>query len=684
MAGEQAEVGTATAGRVRGMMRARAAVPALGLFAVLGASGPVRALEGALEGERLIVLGLDGAAHHLVLEFLDAGELPNFARLRAEGAFADGMITAFPSKTAASFAMIWTGLPGSRTGITGNAVLAEPPESHSLLDTRSGFSAELLRADPLWTRVARAGGTAVALHTTHTYPLESAFRRLDAAGRERLSVLTGYGDLRLAPEVLREATHPLLDPADTPSGAEAAFRFRVGESAFLGVFLDDARVEGAGWDTFAVLPDPPPERPVFLARVPVGDRGGFSTSLGAAAATAGGRVEFAVRAFAADAGGAVGTPRFLVLRTGASETAFHPAGGWGAGGWTGRLGPPAWPRTLGAPDYVSGRLGPTHLAGGEGLAEERLLEIAAHLADALLLHLEAATRIPQWNFIALYFGVADEMGHLLYGLLDERLPSHDPELAARLRPVLGGAFAEADRVLGRVLERAEAAGAHVLVVSDHGMAGTDRRVHVNTALERAGLLEFAEDGRPDLSRTRAMLLTTGDGSVAVNRASREQGIVSETEAPGVLAAVREALLGIRGLDGEPVVTGFLEASGDGVIRPGGASTGELFPTVAPGFVLSPLPGAEVVTEARPAGNHGFLPTRRDMLGVLAGWGPRIPAGARWPRASALDVAPTALDLLDLAPDPELPGRSLFGGRAIVPTSPASSGESAGTERSPRR
>ncbi len=661
------------------MIRARATVRGLGLLTVLAANSAAQVDDGG----RLIVLALDGAAHHLVLEFADGGALPNFDRMRAEGAFADGMVTAFPSKTAPSFAMVWTGLPGSQTGITGNSVLAEPAEAHSLLDTRSGFSAELLRADPLWTRVARAGRTAAALHTTHTYPVGPALARLGAEDRERLFLLTGYGDVRLAPDVLREATHPLLDPAEIPLGAEAAFRFRVAESAFLGVFLDDPTVDGTDWDTFGVLPDPPSEPPVFLARIPVGAGGGFSAPVGAAGATPGGRVEFAVRAFEADPDRADGNAGFLAYRTGASETAFHPANGWGAGDWTGRLGPPSWPRTVGAPDYVSGRLGPTRLESGDGLAEERLLEIAAHHADTALLHLEAAAEIPQWDLIALYLGVADEMGHLLYGFLDDRLPSHDPELAERLRPVLGAAFAEADRVLGRVLDLADAAGAHVLVVSDHGMAGTDRRVHVNTALERAGLLEFGDDGRPDLSRTRAMLLTTGDGSVAVNRSFRQGGIVSEAAAPSVLAAVRETLLAIRGPGGERVVSGFLEAAGNGAIRPGGASTGELFPTLAPGFVLSPLAGPKVVTEARPAGNHGYLPTRRDMLGVLAGWGPRIPTGARWPRASALDVVPTALDLLELPPDRALPGRSLFGDRAVVPTEPDPPPR-AGTEPGPRR
>ena len=152
--------------------------------------------------------------------------------------------------------------------------------------------------------------------------------------------------------------------------------------------------------------------------------------------------------------------------------------------------------------------------------------------------------------------------------------------------------------------------------------------------------------------------------MALNRASRPLGLVPPGEEGEVLDAVRTALLGIRS-GGEPVVSGFLEASEDGVVQPGGSSTGDLFPVLRPGFLLSARPAAKVVMPARPAGNHGFLPSRRDMLAVLAAWGPRIPPKAGWPRASALDVTPTALDLLGLPPDPTLPGRSLLGGDPLV-------------------
>ncbi len=599
-------------------------------------------------GEKLMVLAVDGGGHAPIAAYLREGKLPAFARISAEGAFSDGLVTAFPSKTASSFAMIWTGQPPRVNGVTGNEVLRTPAAAHTLLETADGFSAEVLRVDPLWTRVARRGRRAIALHTTHTWPLSAALRGLPAEVRDRLHLLTGYASERLAPETL------------TGNGTGAGgFRFRVGDSGFRGQFFDDPAHPASGWDTLGIRAGG--EGP-WLARVRVGPEGGFSSRIGALRGAA--RVEFRVRAFEADAG----TGAWVVFRTGASAVGMHPDRVFRR-----RLGEPAWSRTLGAAEFAAG--------GPEGTAGRRVREITARIAEDALEHLEAATTIPDWDFLALYLPFADEAGHLFQGFLDERSGA-DPVMAARVAPILEAAFTEVDRVLGRMLEIADKHRAHLLVVADHGISGINRRVHLNEALRRAGLLAFGEDGRPDLSRTRALLLTTADGSIALNREVRPSGIVSPEEEAEVWREVERVLLAIRH-EGAPVVTGFLdpaEAPGDGFVHAGGDSTGGRFPLLRPGFLPSALPAEDIVMPVRPAGNHGFLPTRRDMQAVFAAWGPRIPAGIRWPRTTALDVVPTALDLMGLPVDPALPGRSLLGEPPLI--EPA--GRPEGTEGGPRR
>ena len=71
-------------------------------------------------------------------------------------------------------------------------------------------------------------------------------------------------------------------------------------------------------------------------------------------------------------------------------------------------------------------------------------------------------------------------------------------------------------------------------------------------------------------------------------------------------------------------------------------------------------GPVVRAKARPLGEHGFLPTRPDMQGILIAAGPRLPQGARWPLQRAIDVAPLVSDLLGIAPPRDARGQSPLG------------------------
>lgn len=149
-----------------------------------------------------------------------------------------------------------------------------------------------------------------------------------------------------------------------------------------------------------------------------------------------------------------------------------------------------------------------------------------------------------------FFGV-DQNSHILWGL-DER------KLLETYRLV--------DETLGWVLERA--AGATVLIVSDHGFARFDRAVHVNAWLREAGLLVLKPeaDGKQeaslediDWSRTKAYAL--GLNGIYVNQQFRERdGIVAEgEETEAVLREVRDGLLGLRDpANGQPVVHSLVE------------------------------------------------------------------------------------------------------------------------------
>ncbi len=81
--------------------------------ALAPASGPHLAPQ---EGGRVVVLGMDGVDHRLLTRWMDAGELPNFARLREQGTAAP-LMPANPAQSPVSWATLNTGRNPGKHGV---------------------------------------------------------------------------------------------------------------------------------------------------------------------------------------------------------------------------------------------------------------------------------------------------------------------------------------------------------------------------------------------------------------------------------------------------------------------------------------------------------------------------------------------------------------------------------------
>lgn len=601
---------------------------------------------------RAILISWDGAGYEMTSRLLAEGRLPNLQRMVREGAWSDGMVSSFPTKTAAAHAVLFTGHYGHTSGITGNFLLRHPKLVHDRLDTESGYFSAPLRVEPIWVRAAAAGRQAYALHATQAYPFDNLERDLSPDAARRLKVIHGYTGAEDRGEALDERTSPPLAPRDwsvpeAQSDCARAIPFEVGDVEFYALLFDDPLDPTRGCDTVGIVRDP--RETLFDARVKSGPDAGFSAPI--RTTIRGDEAWFSIRVFELAADGS----RFLIYRSGAAALALSNPETPGAG----TLVMEVFAGNSGSRAYGGGGLGLPIVDGGDGTAESRFIETVAHLQSQLIRQASFVLD-EEYSLVVLYSPASDDVAHELTGFLDPNLEGYDEALAVPLWETVAQAFELQDRLLGVALEAAERDESHVVLVSDHGMAGTDRLIHLNVALERAGLVRLRDDRSIDLSSTRALAPPLADGSIAVNTIDRLSGIVSEEERDDVLSEVRRALDTIRDPDtGEPVITATFEPATEGLLQPGGSSTGDLFLDFLPGYYPSTSTAGDVIVEkVSRRGNHIFVPSRRNMLAVLAAWGPRVQADTRWGKARAIDVVPTVLDMLEMPPAEDLPGRSL--------------------------
>src|SRR5690606_13531462 len=390
---------------------------------------------------RAIVVSFDALNEARVRESLPRDAVPNFAALFEAGACAAHAVSAFPSVTAPSHAVLWTGAYGDVTGVTANRQPRLPRDRHTLLDGVSGFSAEVLRAEPLWITAARAGRTVMGHHVTQApqtpgYPPaasreEPAMRpRRDAAARvlqdPGVHVVNGHNREIARHAVLTERTHPPR-PAVAWAGLEKASAGRVppleaawvlggdsvfalfyGEEAYTQVRVASTRDATAGVCAVVAPAVTSDRRSRELVRY-------FTAPL--ELEFEGGRAYLVVRLFDLAPDGS----RYLLYHPGLNviegnqpevAAAYDAAvRGWVAGGAdvlfaAGAFGPPAW-------------------QGGDGTAEARLLETYEYLTRQYMRGSEWA-----WNELGVdllldYFPLADGVDHRFYGYVVREWPGYD-------------------------------------------------------------------------------------------------------------------------------------------------------------------------------------------------------------------------------------------------------------------
>lgn len=136
-----------------------------------------------------------------------------------------------------------------------------------------------------------------------------------------------------------------------------------------------------------------------------------------------------------------------------------------------------------------------------------------------------------------YFSTTDPLQHMFYRYIDPEWPGYDAVKAKKYGRVIADTYKKMDRFLGEVMDEMDK-DTTLIVVSDHGFAPFRRAVHLNRWLIDAGYMALDDPARKeggeffqnvDWSRTRAYAI--GLNGLYLNLAGREKyGIVSPEEA----------------------------------------------------------------------------------------------------------------------------------------------------------
>lgn len=153
-----------------------------------------------------------------------------------------------------------------------------------------------------------------------------------------------------------------------------------------------------------------------------------------------------------------------------------------------------------------------------------------------------------------YFSSTDLQAHIYWWEGDEKHPVRSPDAARKYNAVIEALYCQVDTVLGKARERL-GNDTPVLVMSDHGFANFRRCVGLTTWLKREGYLSAASDVTRDADWTNTRAFGLGLNGLYVNLKGREKlGIVEPGQRDALLKEISARLLALRDpQNGSPVV-----------------------------------------------------------------------------------------------------------------------------------
>jgi predicted AlkP superfamily phosphohydrolase/phosphomutase len=269
-------------------------------------------------------------------------------------------------------------------------------------------------------------------------------------------------------------------------------------------------------------------------------------------------------------------------------------------------------------------------------------------------------RTKPWDcFIYVNIGL-DRVHHGFWRYHDPQHRLHDPH--SPFRHVIRDYYKQMDAYAARLIESAD--DAVVLIVSDHGVKRMDGGVCLNEYLWRAGWLALRtppregkmtrfEDADIDWSRTRAWASGGYYGRVFLNIAGREpSGVIAAADAAAVKRDLTALLLALPDANGGRLPMQVFDPN----------AIYQQVNGIAPDLLV--YPGDLHWRAVGSFGHGGHLTLENDtgpddanhaQQGMYILYDPKRRGRGRHD-AGIMDIAPTLLDRLGIAPDPTMQGR----------------------------
>jgi predicted AlkP superfamily phosphohydrolase/phosphomutase len=526
----------------------------LAVTLVIACARPFPAVE-----QKVMVLGMDGLDPQLLRKFMDAGQLPNFARLAQQGGMVP-LTTSNPPQSPVAWSNLITGLNPGGHGIfdfihRDPATMApylstsktEPPR-HTLrlgdwiLPLSVGKVLLLRHGRAFWEILDQHRIPAVLYRMPANFPPVPT-RARTLAGMGTPDLLGTYGTFSYY-------TDDPLQPIGTVNGGRVIQVQREGSrvaAQLQGPYNTLRRGDRAATVDFTLYVDAlePVAKIVVQGQEIILQEGQWSPWV---------RVEFHLAPLVNVSGLVKFYLKQAQPRLGLYVTPVN-------------LDPAAPALPLSTPENYAAELAAEHGPFfTQGIAEDTkalstgILTDAEYLDQARMVLREQMAAFHgelakfQSGLFFFYFSSVDLNSHMFWRALDPRHPASTPEIAARYENLLLELYREMDAAVGRALHRVDG-NTLLLVLSDHGFAPYYRSFNLNTWLLENGYLALKPGVAPaaageflvnvDWTRTRAYGI--GLNSLYLNQRGREKGGIVEpgpaTEA--LLRELRHKLLAVR-------------------------------------------------------------------------------------------------------------------------------------------